>query len=82
MVQRMWRKSAFLLLLYYSWLCPQGGLRQTCVHQCAGTTPGETPFFLLEDLERGASVGKTVLGSPGEETAREGDPFNSACEAV
>lgn len=45
-------------------------------------TPGETSFFLLEDLERGASVGKIVLGNSGEDRAGEGDTSNSVCEAV
>lgn len=44
--------------------------------------PGETPFFLLDDLERGASVGKIVLKNAGEERAGEGGPFNSVYEVM
>lgn len=51
---------------------PRVALVQNCMHKCGAKTPGGTPFFLLEDLEIGASVGKTVLGSPGEETAKKG----------
>lgn len=44
---------------------------ENCMQQCGGPDSKKNPT-LLEDLERGASVGKIVLGNLGEERTGRG----------